>query len=317
MAIEFINTEYVFSLYPNLITVDKPSGNIDINELIEAIKYGYVKDVVTYLRSPISKEEYNSIKKDSIPCVTLSGIFTHRAGPDLVKHSGLIQIDIDKVEDFDSVFHKLCTDEYIYVCFRSPGEKGLKAIVKINPSAKTHKSQFKSLEIYFKEHFGVSIDSQCKDLARSMLLSYDPDIYCNPMSKVYAEMYIPPEYPRSKFESAPNVAEEKIAYSDDSVEVIESIIAAIEKQHIDITSSYYNWIRIGFALCTTFGESGRDYFHRIGRLYPNYTKEETDKTYTQLLANNNGRTTLGTIIFLTKEAGIIVSRKKNKGRVDK
>jgi len=39
-------------------------------------------------------------------------------------------------------------------------------------------------------------------------------------------------------------------------------------------------------------------------MYPHYTHEETDKTYTQLLTKNNGRTKLGTIIFLAKEAGL-------------
>lgn len=307
MYIDFINSQFMFSLYPNLITVDKPLVNIDINQLIEAIKYGYVKEVIKYLRGPITKEEYNSIKKESIPCVTVSGTFTHRAGSDLVKHSGLLQIDIDKVENYPSAFDKLCSDDYIYVCFRSPGGKGIKAVVKINPSPETHRSQFKALESYFKKKHGIVIDSQCKDLARSMLLSYDPEIYCNPRATIYEEMYVPPEH--QKRVGISKVTKGKVGYPDDSVEVIENIIESLERRHTDITNSYYNWIRIGFALCTTFGESGRNYYHRIGRLYPNYSKEETDKTYTQLLANNNGKTTLGTIIFLSKEAGISVFMK--------
>lgn len=190
MLIEFINSKYIFSLYPNLVIADKPSANIDINQLMEIIKFGYIKDIITTLRGPVSPKEYAGIKKESIPCVTLSGIFTHRDGTHLVKHSGLMQVDIDKVEDYELIFNKLCKDEYIYVCFRSPGGKGIKAIVKINPSPETHKSQFQALEIYFKNHYGITIDSLCKDLARAMLLSYDPAIYCNPFSKVFEEMYI-------------------------------------------------------------------------------------------------------------------------------
>lgn len=72
MAIDFINYGFVFSLYPNLITVDKASFYIDINQLIEVVKYGYIKDIIKILRESISKEEYNLIKKESIPCVTLS-----------------------------------------------------------------------------------------------------------------------------------------------------------------------------------------------------------------------------------------------------
>jgi hypothetical protein len=101
MASEFINPKFVFSLYPNLLTVDKPTSNIDITQLIEIIKYGYIKDLITTLRGPISKKEYDLIKKDSIPCVTLSGTFTHRESKSLLNHSGLLQVDIDKLDDYD------------------------------------------------------------------------------------------------------------------------------------------------------------------------------------------------------------------------
>lgn len=73
MVFEFINSRFTFSLYPNLITVDKPSANIYINQLIEIIKYGYIKDVITiligqYQRRNITKTAYQIvlIPSDSI-----------------------------------------------------------------------------------------------------------------------------------------------------------------------------------------------------------------------------------------------------------
>jgi hypothetical protein len=310
VTIEFINSSYHFSLYQNLVTVDKPTSNIDVNQLIEIIKYGYIKDIIAVLRGAVSKEKYNLIKKESIPCVTLSGVFTYRASTGLVNHRGLMQVDIDKVDDYQATFSKLCNDDYIYVCFRSPGGKGIKAIVKINPSQETHKSQFKALEIYFKKQFGIIIDSLCKDLARSMLLSFDPGIYCNPWSKVFEERYITKTYPKNTTRISSDVKEGKVGYADESIEIIETIINSLESTKIDITSSYENWIKVGFALCTTFGENGRIYYHRISRMYPKYTFEETDRNYIQLLTNNNGKTKLGTIIFLAREAGINISSRR-------
>jgi len=307
MGFEFVNSGYVFSLYPNLITVDKPLANIDVNQLIEVIKYGYIRNVIELLRKSGSKEEYNSIKKEQIPCVTLSGTFIYRSGIGLVSHSGLMQIDNDDVEDYEVTFNKLCKDDYIYVCFKSPGGKGIKAIVKINPSPETHKSQFKALEIYIKDRFGIKIDSLCKDLARPMLLSYDPDIYCNPWAKVFEEKYIPKTRPKNAAGLSSGIKRSRTNYTDESIDLMERIIDALEKRHINITHSYENWIKVGFALCTTFGEQGREYYHRIGSMYPHYTSEETDKTYTQLLANNNGGTTLGSIVFLAKEAGVRIN----------
>jgi hypothetical protein len=215
-----------------------------------------------------------------------------------------MQIDIDKVKDYDALFSKLCNDDYIYVCFKSPGGKGLKTIVKINPSPATHKSQFKALEIYFQEKYGVVIDTLCKDVARSMLLSYDPDIYCNPWSKVFEEMYIPETNPKMTLKKIQFIKAEDESNSDDSIDILERLITSLERSHIDITSTYANWIKVGFALCTTFGEQGRTFYHRIGRMYPRYTPEETDKIYTQLMARNNGKTKLGTILYLAREAGV-------------
>ena len=312
MALDFINFRFIFSLYPNLVTADKPSADIDINQLIEIIKFGYIKDIITTLRGPIPKEEYNCIKKDCIPCVTLSGTFTHRDSKNLVSHSGLMQVDIDKVKYYEATFSKLCKDDYVYVCFRSPGGKGIKAIVKIKPSADTHKSQFQALQIYFKTKFGINIDSLCKDLARAMLLSYDPDIYCNPFSNVFEKMYVEKAYQRKTTPGSEFIREDKVNYADESIDVIERLITALEERRIDVTSSYENWIKVGFALCTTFGEQGREYYHRIGKMYPRYTREETDRTYTQLLVKNNGRTKLGSIIFLAKEAGLSITNKYRK-----
>lgn len=184
------------------------------------------------------------------------------------------------------------------------GGRGIKAIVKINPSPDTHKSQFQALEIYFKTQFGIAIDSLCKDLARAMLLSYDPDIYCNPRAMVFEELFVEKPYKTKPSRGPQLVKEAKANYQDESVDVIERLITALEERHVDITSSYLDWIKVGFALCTTFGEQGRGYFHRIGEMYPRYKADETDRTYTQLLGKNNGRTKLGTILFLAKEAGV-------------
>jgi hypothetical protein len=312
MSVELINSSYIFSLYPNLLTVNEPSSDIDINQLIEIIRYGYIKDIITLLRSTSSRTEYNAIKKEKIPCVTLSGRFTRRSAAGIVKHSGLMQADIDKVADFDSLFSELCNDKYAYLCFRSPGGKGIKMVVKVNPSVETHKSQFTALEKYFKESFGIEIDTMCKDVARAMLLSYDPDIFCNPWSEVFSGMQDRGNYLNKTADfhdknGSRFVREEKVAYDDESIDLMERLIDTLEKRHIDITGKYEDWIRIGFALCTKFGEKGRGYFHRIGRMYPHYTPEETDRTYTHLLATNDGRTRLGTIIYLAGEASVKIS----------
>lgn len=298
---QLTNSEFTFSYYNNLMSAKAPDDEFDINQLIEVIKYGYLKENIEILRK--TKDE--GIKKYKLPSVTVSGTFSERNKNNLQEHSGLIQIDIDDVIDFKEQFDKLIKDPYTYVAFKSPSGNGIKLIVKINPSIDTHLEQFLALEKYYLEEYGIEIDKACKDIARCMLLSYDPDLYCNPFAEVYAECFMP-EKEEVTIQKVPINYTFKFDSSNDR-DLIEKLTYEIECNQIDITNDYLNWIRIGFALGATLGEDGRDYFHRLSRFYPNYSYKECDKKYTSLTTRNTGRTKLGTLIYIARECGIQIN----------
>ncbi len=289
-----INTEHTFSFYNNLLSAQEPDDEFDINQLIEVIRYGYIKKEIKTLRSLNNKHEIVKLKRSKLPCVTLSGVFDKRNKNNLKEHSGLIQIDIDDLKEFDSVFESLTSDPYTFVAFKSPSGNGIKLIVKINPSIDTHFEQFLALEKYYLDEYNVEIDSACKDIARCMLLSYDPNIYCNPFSDVYAELYMP------EIKVAPenhhNINYKIEVNSTNTLDIIENLTSEIERNSIDITDGYENWIRIGFSLSTALGESGRDYFHRLSRLNSEYIAHDCDRQFTNLHTRNNGSITLGTLL---------------------
>lgn len=299
--IDLVNHTYQFSLYKNLFSVDQPEYTVDINQLYEIIRYGYLRSEINLLRRTNNKQAYNKLKKESLPAVTLSGLFNSRKAEGFISHSGLIQIDLDHVEDFDTLFNHICDDVYTYIAFRSPGGDGIKVIIKIQASQETHLGQFFALQKYYKDYFNVELDASCKDIARTMLLSFDPDIYCNPHASVYEEVYVPPvNKPKQP------VYKDKPVYADD----VEAVIAAITKQlviqRVDITDSYETWIKVGFSISNSLGESGRIYFHQISVLNQSYTLEECDKTYDGLIRKNNGCITVGTLVYLAKEAGVSI-----------
>lgn len=302
--LKLINAAYKISLYKNLYSVDKPEFDIDINELYETIKFGYLKNEIEAIRKTNNnKERYNNLKRSTIPTVTLSGLFGYRNTAGLLKHSGLIQIDIDKIEYFDKVFSEICKDAYTYVAFKSPGGKGIKVIVKINPSAETHLGQFFALETYYKASFDIDIDSACKDLARTMLLSYDPNIYCNPHSSIFE---IIEEKTNNKLvKSKPGSPACKVVnYPKEDLEIVEYIADAVATNKVDITATHEKWIKVGFSIANTLGVIGRAYFQKISSIYPGYNFEECDKVYTGLLDANNGSISVGTLIYYAKEAGV-------------
>src|SRR5690606_27534266 len=93
---------------------------------------------------------------------------------------------------------------------------------------------------------------------------------------------------------------------NDSAE-IESIIQQIETKQIDIATAYSDWRDIGFALADGFGESGRDYFHRISKFYPAYNSNECDTQYNNCLKANGQGITLKTFFFHAKQAGVNIN----------
>ena len=81
-------------------------------------------------------------------------------------------------------------------------------------------------------------------------------------------------------------------------QTLETAIQRIEQHHIDVTTHYHDWYRIGMALASHYGEAGRDYYHRISRFYPHYTPQETNKQYDLCLRYNTHRIHLGTLFYL-------------------
>lgn len=93
---------------------------------------------------------------------------------------------------------------------------------------------------------------------------------------------------------------------------IESIIQQIEALQIDIASAYSDWRDIGFAFSDAFGESGRDYFHRISRFYPDYSPKDCDDQFNKCLKSRGQGITLKTFFYRAKEAGIKIGPPKSE-----
>lgn len=100
MPLNLINPQYRFSLYNNLFSVKKTDGEFDMNQLIETVRFGYLRVEIESLRNSTG-EDYKH-NKMYIPAVTLLGIFTARNAEGIANHSGLIQIYIDAVPEVNT-----------------------------------------------------------------------------------------------------------------------------------------------------------------------------------------------------------------------
>ena len=66
-------------------------------------------------------------------------------------------------------------------------------------------------------------------------------------------------------------------------ESIEDYITLIEQSGTDITKNYADWRNIGFAIAEEYGESGRNYFHRISKFHSSYDSKDCDEQYSKCI----------------------------------
>lgn len=85
------------------------------------------------------------------------------------------------------------------------------------------------------------------------------------------------------------------AFSD--IEKARLVANAIVSRGVDITSTYDRWLSAGFALGHGLGEEGRQLFHDISRLHPEYDAAQCDRQYDECLKQPSGGSPIGLATF--------------------
>ena len=150
-------------------------------ERIEQVRKAYASAYETAVKEAnpdpykVAKDAVNT-RKRRLPGVTPSGRFAKRASAEILAHSGILCVDVDKVDDPASLRERLKSDRFVLTAFVSPSGRGLKVWVRILPDTSLHYASFLAAKTHFKEVHGVDIDGDCKDLARLCFVSDDPEM---------------------------------------------------------------------------------------------------------------------------------------------
>lgn len=86
------------------------------------------------------------------------------------------------------------------------------------------------------------------------------------------------------------------------------VIRQCREGGIDITDGYDNWLHVGMALASEFGEGGRNYFHEVSQHNGGYNLAECDDKYTNILRTGRGEVTIATFFRIARDHGIDPSR---------
>lgn len=179
------------------------------------------KEQIEYIRS-IQDEDKQKRLKLQLPVATISGTFAPTCkAENLVAHSNLLCIDIDKkdnmdVDWFDDLKHEWHNIPQILYAGRSIRGKGWFAIFRIAYPDK-HEDQFEALKRDFANS-GLIIDKACKNVNRMRFISYDPEPYINEDATLYTKVWVEP---KQTYHSSS-------AYSGDNMEQVEKCCHIIE-----------------------------------------------------------------------------------------
>ena len=252
------------------------------------------KDTIERLRRAQTKEEKDYIKHNHLPAATISGVFEPtRKEKELVKHSGLICIDIDHVDDTAAVMELLANMENVAYCSRSASGNGVFAIIPLAYPDK-HKQQFEALRRYFREQ-GIELDGQCSDITRLRAASYDPEAMIRLDAVPYRGIY---EEPRRR----DTYTHSRYTGDDWTLKHVAKCVEKILSARIDITAGYKDWLSVGFSLAS-LGENGRDFFHTVSSIYPGYNREQCDRKFTELCGSVQ-RVQINTFFEICRNYGV-------------
>jgi hypothetical protein len=149
-----------------------------IHKLITSDKY---KSTTENYRKIVDVKKARKFKANNFDYVTFSGIFKKRNDKELIKHSNLLTLDFDHLENIKELKNLLLKDDYFdtELLFTSPSGKGLKWIIRIDISEITHSEYFKAVANYLSFTYNIEVDQSGKDVSRACFLSYDPTAFIN------------------------------------------------------------------------------------------------------------------------------------------
>ena len=273
-------------------------SEIETISLAKALISDQWREKVEALRAETNPDKRRKIK-EALPCFTPSGTFTHVSNTGLIAHSGFISVDIDfkpergintNLAGFD-LKSAIATVPQVAYCGHSCSGLGYVLIIPIADPTK-HRDYFRALEYHFSRA-GLEIDRACKDITRKRFVSWDADPYINTAARPWSIVLPEKNYTPREILGHDLTAEE-------TAEKVDSVIKTCEQNKWDITSYYPDWVRILLALASTFGESGREYAHRISAMHPEYNAGQTDKKYTSALKSKRNSVGIGTFFYIAR-----------------
>lgn len=265
------------SLFKNSFSDEPPIAELDIEEFVNRTRTGFWKKIVERVREMRDEKSFKKAK-GKLPALTMSGLFSTRdrntpIDQKLIKHSGYIVLDIDKKDNLKMRTQDLIDRECLCQYVSCSGE-GVKIVYrcKVTKDPSEHRRIYDAAVFRLqKKGIKLKIDPIVKSIASLQYVSYDPQLFYFPKSKLVIQ-------------PLPKIVHKKREPSEDQKKDLEQLYSYIDGiGDRDVTKDYDNWVNIAFGLSYSFGEAGREAFHKISANYSRYSEEECNEKYDSML----------------------------------
>lgn len=157
-------------------TVTKEKGFREVMEEIKGGKWAASVEAVRVAYQAGGKDAASEPKK-RLPGILFSGTFSKRSSSALLRHSGLIAVDLDNLgTEAEKWKETISADPHTLAAFISPTSSGLKVVFRCDPG-RPHAEAFQAARAYVLEKFGLEIDEACKDVSRICFVSFDEEAF--------------------------------------------------------------------------------------------------------------------------------------------
>ena len=310
--------DFRMSYFNPPITNKVPSKTVTLVEVARMLKSTWLEPQTSALRAIADKASARGYKGQHLPYVTFSGVFSYCSDACLVRHSRLLCIDLDGVEDVDGLKQRLIADGHFFtvLAFRSPSGNGVKWVIVIDPDVCDHKTWFHGVRNYLLANYDSltpkMVDSQCQNVSRACFLCYDPQAYVNTDVNEPQLRFDPVAWAGSSAD-VKQLKHQPVSTNSQPLLPMEELAKAravareLVRRGANIADSYGDYLKLGFALANGLGSQGRDLYHQLCSMSTKYREGDCERKWQQCMRQNDGRTTIATFYQMAKQAGIDLS----------
>ncbi len=311
---------YEMSYFAPPITNKVPSKTMTLDEVAAMIRSQELAQQTQHLRRLTDKAEARFYKGWNLPYVTPSGVFSYCSDDCLIRHSCVLCIDLDGVEDVDGLKRLLIADRHFQtlMAFRSPSGNGVKWFIVIDLALCDHRSWFHAVRNYLLETYVFltpkMVDVQCQNPSRACFLCFDPCVYVN-LGNTSAELVFDPvtwagksaETKKPVTSSKHQPAASQPLHPMEELAKARAVTRELLRRGANIADDYGDYLKLGFALANGLGSQGRELYHELCSQSTKYRESDCERKWQQCMRQNDGRTTIATFYNMAKQAGIDLS----------